>query len=274
MEDQRRGMGSDQKEIEPIKERPIKPEDLTVMVIRNVGKPHSFKISRRVILWTSLIFLAYMFVSLYTISHFFYMRHRYNIQSEKLEQLKKEHDENLTALTRTKEYVTGLEEYIKNAGVLKRDGNQSVKKEDATTKTVDVIAADSDKKNDDKQRPQMIVDIKDAIIKKEGSGISLDFKLVNTIPEENAIEGYLHIIAMDTKNNYPQEWGYPRDKIQDGFPVDFRLGQSFFIQRFKSYHRQFNVSSNSGLPKTIRVLVYDRSGELILKKEFEADNAS
>jgi len=267
-------MGSDQKEIEPIKERPIKPKELTVMVIRNVGKPHSFKISRRVILWTSLIFLAYMLVSLYTISHFFYMRHRYNIQSEKLEQLKKEHDENLTTLNRTKEYVTGLEEYIKNAGVLKRDGNQSVKKEETTTKTVDVIAADSGKKNDDKQRPLRIVDIKDVIIQKQGSGISLDFKLVNTTPEENAIEGYLHIIAMDTKNNYPQEWSYPHDDLQNGFPADFRLGQSFFIQRFKSCHHQFNMSSNSELPKTVRVLIYNRSGELILKKEFKVDNAS
>ena len=274
MEDQRRGMGSDQKEIEPIKERPINPRELTVMVIRSVGKIHSFKISRRIILWTSLIFLAYTLVSLYTLSNFFYLRSRYNVQSEKLEQLEKEHNENLKALNLTKEYVTGLEEYIKKAGDLKIEGNQSVQKDDSITKAIDIIKMDSDKKDEGKQRPQRTVDIKDPIIKKEGSGISVDITLVNTIPEENAIEGYLHIIAMDTKNNFLQEWSNPRDKLENGFPVDFRLGQSFFIQRFKSYHRQFNVSSNSGLPKAIRVLVYDRSGELILKKEFEVDNAS
>jgi flagellar basal body-associated protein FliL len=266
LEDYKREMDSDKKEIGPIKEKTINPRELTVMLIRSVGKPHSFKISRRIILWTSLIFLAYMLVSLYALSHFFYLQNRYNTQSEKFEQLKKEHDENLKALNLTKEYATGLEEYIKNI--------DKPKKEETTTKTVDVIKADSDKKDEVRQRPQRTVEIKDAIIHKEGSGMSVDFTLVNTIPEENAIEGYLHIIAMDAKNDYPQEWSYARDKIKDGFPVDFRLGQSFFIQRFKSYHRQFNVSSNSGLPKTIRVLVYDRSGELILKKEFEVDNAS
>ncbi len=215
-----------------------------------------------------------MLISLYALSHFFYLQNRYNTQSEKFEQLKKEHDENLKALNLTKEYATGLEEYIKNIDKPKREENHPVQKEETTTKTVDVIKADSDKKDEVRQRPQRTVEIKDAIIHKEGSGMSVDFTLVNTIPEENAIEGYLHIIAMDAKNDYPQEWGYARDKIKDGFPVDFRLGQSFFIQRFKSYHRQFNVSSNSGLPKAIRVLVYDRSGELILKKEFEVDNAS
>jgi len=267
-------MDSDQKEIEPIKERPINPRELTIMVIRSVGKIHSFKISHRVIQWTSLIFLIYILVSLYTISNFFYLHNRYNIQSEKLTQLEKEHDENLKALNLTKEYVTGLEAYIKKASDLNKDGIQSVQKEDSTTQAIDSVEADLDKKDAGKQSPQRTVDIKDAVIKKEGSGIGVDFKLVNPIPEENAIEGYLHVIAMDAKDYSPQEWGYARDKIQDGSPVDFRLGQSFFIQRFKSYHRQFNMSSNSGLPMAIRILVYTRSGELILKKEFEVDNAS
>ena len=267
-------MDNDQKEIGPIKEKPVYPKELTVMVIRSVGKPYSFKISHRIILWTSLIVIAYMLVSLYTLNRFFFLHRQYNIQSEKLEKLEKEHDNNLKTLNLTKEYVTGLEEYIKNSSDLKRVGNQSLQKEEPTAKAIDIIEADLYKKDRDEQKTLSIVDIKDFVIKKEGSAIVIDFRLVNAMQEQDALEGYLHIIAMDKKGNYLQEWSYPSDTLKDGFPVNFRLGQSFFIQRFKSYHRQFGMSLNSELPKAIRVLVYDRSGKIILKKEFDVDNES
>jgi hypothetical protein len=267
-------MDTNQKEIGPIKEKPAYAKELTVMVIRSVGKPYSFKISHRIILWTSLILIAYMLVSLYTLNRFFFLRRQYDIQSEKLEKLEKEHDDNLKELNLTKEYVTGLVEYIKTSGDLKRAESQSLQKQEPTGKAIDVIGADIHKKEQGEQKTQDLVDIKDVVIKKEGSAIVIDFRLVNAIQEKDAIEGYIHIIAMDKKGNYPQEWSYPRDTLKDGLPVDFRLGQSFFIQRFKSYHRQFSMSLNSGLPKAIRVLVYDRFGDLTLKKEFEVGNES
>jgi len=267
-------MDPDQKEIEPFKEKPVYPKELTVMVIRSVGKPYSIKISHRIILWTSLIVIAYMLISLYTINRFFFLHRQYNIQSEKLEKLEKEHDDNLKYLNLANEYITGLEEYINSSSDLKRAENQPFQKEEPTAKAIDIIEADLSKKDQEEKRAPSIVDIKDFVIKKEGSAIVIDFRLVNAIQEQDAIEGYLHIIAMDKKGNYPQEWSYPRDTLKDGLPVDFRLGQSFFIQRFKSYHRQFNTNLNSELPKAIRVLVYDRSGRIILKKEFNVDNGS
>ncbi|HJX34376.1 MAG TPA: hypothetical protein VJ373_04300 [Desulfatiglandales bacterium] len=267
-------MDYDQKEIAPVKEKPVYPKELTIMVIRSVGRPFSFKISHRIILWASLIVIAYILVSLYTLNRFVFLHRQYNIQSERLEKLEKEHDNSLKALNQTNEYVKGLEEYIKSSGGLKRAENQSLQKEELPAKAIDKTGTDFYKKDRDEQKTPSIVDIKDVVIKKEGSAIVLDFRLANATQEQYAIEGYLHIIAMDKKGNYPQEWSYPRDTLKDGFPVDFRLGQSFFIQRFKSYHRQFGMSSNSELPKAIRLLVYNRSGELILKKEFEVDNGS
>jgi len=267
-------MDSDQKEIGPIKEKPVYPKELTIMVIRSVGKPYSFKISHRIILWTSLIFIAYILVSIYTFNRFFFLHRQYNIQSEELEKLEKEHNDNLKELNQAKEYATGLEEYIKNSSDLKRAEDKSLQKEGPTVKAMDIARADLYKKDQGEQKTSNIVDIKDLVIKKEDSAIIMDFRLVNAIQEQDAIEGYLHIFAMDKKGNYPQEWSYPRDTLKDGFPVDFRLGQSFFIQRFKLYHRQFSMNLNSELPKAIRVLVYDRSGKLILKKEFEVGNES
>jgi hypothetical protein len=267
-------MDSDQKEIGHLKEKPVYPKELTVMVIRNVGKPYSFKISHRIILWTSLIFIVYMLVSLYTLNRFFFLHRQYNIQSEKLEKLEKEHNDSLKELNQAKEYVTGLEEYINKSSDLKRAEDESLKKEEPTAKATDITRADLYKKDQNERKIPSIVAIKDVVIKKGDSATVIDFRLVNAMQGQDAIEGYLHIIAMDKKGNYPQEWSFPRDTLKDGFPVDFRLGQSFFIQRFKSYHRQFSMNLNFELPKAIRVLVYDRSGKIILKKEFDADNES
>jgi len=134
------------------------------------------------------------------------------------------------------------------------------------------VGLDVDKEGGDKGDLPNSVDITDFVIKREDSGMNVDFRLVNTIEAENAVEGYMHIIAMDKGNKYPSGWNNARDELQNGLPVDFRSGQRFFIQRFKSYHRRFNMNSNSELPEAIRVLVYSQSGELLLKKEFEVDN--
>jgi len=265
LEDQRRGMDADQREDQPIREKSLNPKELTIMVIRSVGKMRSFKLSRRTVLWTSLFLLAYILISLYTINRFFDLRNRYNIQSERLERLEKDFNENMRLLTQTKNYVIGLEEYIKNTGNQQGEKPMSVQKTEEATEIVD---------RTDKKIPLNLVDIEDAVIQKEESGMSVDFKLVNTIQDASAIEGYIHIIAMDKKNDYPPEWNNNLDRLQDGYPVNFRSGQPFLIQRFRPYHRQFNINSNSDLPKTIRILVYNLSGDLILKKEFEVDNAS
>jgi hypothetical protein len=275
MEDQKRGMDSRQKQGSPLKERPVNPRQLTVIIMRSVGKMRSFNISRRALLWTSLFFLAYILVSLYTFNSFFNLRHRYEIQSNELQQLEEELNESETMLARTRNYVTGLEEYIENASKQEEKETTSVQNENqsrAIRGKTEVLNVDRD--GGDKGDLPSFVDVADFVIKREDSGMNVDFRLVNTIETENAVEGYIHIIAMDEGNEYPSEWNNARDKLQNGLPVDFRRGQPFFIQRFKSYHRQFNMNSNSELPGAIKVLVYNQSGELILKKEFEVDNES
>jgi hypothetical protein len=274
LEDQRREMDSNQEEVPAVRGSSLNPRELTVMVIRSVGKIHSFKVSRRIILWTSIFFLAYILTSLIIFNRFFDLRYRYNLQSEKLGSLESDLNKNGKSLLQTKQYVAGLEDYIKSLREQKGQQRVTAQKKKVGSVEVDRIAKDLDKGNEEKTGQFKVVDIQDIIIKKENSGMSVDFKLVNTRSEENAAEGYVHIIAMNQKNECPPEWNYPHDKLQDGIPVNFRRGQPFLIQRFKPYYRQFNMNPNSELPTAIKVLVYDRSGKLILKKEFEVSDAS
>ena len=82
---------------------------------------------------------------------------------------------------------------------------------------------------------------------------------------------------MNKEKACPPEWNSSYNKLADGFPVDFKHGQQFIIQRFRPYQRQYEKNPDSELPSYIRILVYDRSGQKILEKEFtitdETDNA-
>ena len=119
-----------------------------------------------------------------------------------------------------------------------------------------------------------MVDIKDMIIQKEGTRMTVDFKLVNTNPDETAVGGYIHMFAMGKSDDPPPECTFPRVRVKEGIPVNFRRGQLFDIQRFKPVHGKFNFPPNSEPPTAIRVLVYDQSGVLLLEREFEVSHVS
>ncbi|UCF56741.1 MAG: hypothetical protein JSW15_11835, partial [Deltaproteobacteria bacterium] len=139
------------------------------------------------------------------------------------------------------------------------------------------IASDPEglaKDRDDREEPAGVVDIKDMIIQKDGTRMTVDFKLVNMTPGETAVGGYIHMIAMGKNDDPPPEWTFPRVRVQEGIPVNFRRGQLFLIQWFKPVHGKFNFEPYSEPPTAIKVLVYDQSGVLLLEKEFEVSHVS
>ena len=266
-------MDSNQEEIPSVREKSLNPRHLTIMIIRSVGKMRSFKVSRRLIFWTSIFFLAYIIASLYIINSYFDLRHRYDIQSQKMEYLEKNLFKTDKILLQTNQHVAILEDYIQDVQEQRKVESQPNSIEEAK-EVVDRIKEDVYEGIDGKGKTAKVVEIEDMVIQKESNGMSVDFKLVNTKPGEDAMEGYIHIVAMNKENDSPPEWNHPKDKLEEGLPVNFRRGQPFLIQRFKPYHRTFNLSSDYEFPATIRVLVYDRSGTLLLEKKFEVSNVS
>ncbi|MFC1820420.1 hypothetical protein ACFLZG_04980 [Thermodesulfobacteriota bacterium] len=263
-----------QEEGPSVRGKSLNQRQLTVMFIRSVGKIRSFKVSRRIIFWSSLFFLAYILISLYIINNFIDLRYRYDIQSKKFGQMEGDLDKKEKKFIQTKQHVAILEDYIQNIHERRSQEVVPVKSENADAKIVDKIVEDVTDEIQEKEEPLTIVNIENLVIRKENSGMRVDFRLVNLKPGENAIEGYIHIIAMDKNNTSPPEWNYPNDKLKNGLPINFRRGQPFLIQRFKPYHRKFIFNSDSESPTAIKVLVYDRPGTLILKKEFEVSNVS
>ena len=97
----------------------------------------------------------------------------------------------------------------------------------------------------------------------------VSFKVVNLQPGDNPVGGYLHILASGKQSDAPKEWAYPQEKVVNGFPENYRKGLVFTIQRFKPIQGRFNLGQSSESPSSVRVLIYDQTGAIILQKDFE-----
>ncbi len=112
------------------------------------------------------------------------------------------------------------------------------------------------------------------MFRRVNSELILDFKMTNNLAEQNPAEGYVHIIVLDKDKECLSAWNQTESRLSNCYPADYRSGQQFLIQRFKTYQRRFKISPDSALPSFIRILVYDRSGKKILEKEFPVTNVS
>ena len=99
------------------------------------------------------------------------------------------------------------------------------------------------------------------------------FNLVNVHEDKKSVNGYVHMIAMNKESDPPQLWTYPKVALRNGIPIDYRRGQLFLIKRFKTIRGEYFFSSSKEFPSSMKVLVYDQSGKVILQKEFEVENA-
>ena len=119
-----------------------------------------------------------------------------------------------------------------------------------------------------------LVDVKDMVIQKEGSKVSANFKLVNIQPGEEAITGYVHTIAVSNQAGNLKVWAYPKVTLKNGVPLSYRRGQVFRIQRFRPFGAKFELSQDAAYPLSLKVLVYDQTGTIILRKFFEVSDVS
>ena len=282
-------MAPAESEIPPIKKKSRDEDRLTIMIMRSLGRVRSFKISPQIVFGATLFFILYISISVYIINNYIRLYRANRTQSTKIEQLEKEVIKGQKNLLRFRQQVTLLEDYIRHLEEPQnpQEEKPATRKEESTNEKSaprkieiireETVISDAERVTVDREeemRPIGAVDIKDMIIQKEGSRMSVEFKLVNINPGETAVGGYIHLIAMGTDPNPPPEWTFPRVQLEEGVPVNFRRGQLFLIQRFKPVHGKFYLTPHSETPKALKVLVYDQSGLLILEREFEVSHVS
>lgn len=247
---------------------------LTVMIVKSVGKVRSFKVSSRILLWSSLFFALYLIASVIIFNRYFDELRLKKHLSGQLERLAHGIEETKSALYRSQQDLALLQDYIHNLqGSKEKDAGLAGAEEAIQSKAPPIVESDSGEKVE-KKFQEILVEIKDLSVKKQGTKVTVSFALVNVHWDKMPISGYVHIIATNKESDPPQLWAFPKVALRNGIPINYRGGQAFKIKRFKTVRGRYFLNTTSEFPSSLKVLVYSQSGNLMLEREFQVNKAS
>jgi hypothetical protein len=273
LEDQKRDVAPRAIKDKTVKRKNSRASDLTVMIVANLGKVRSFKISRRLLIWSFLFFVFYLVLSIIIINDYFEKRWTNNALTEQIESLQYEIEGTKKELYISKQHLAILETQIHSQEIGTEEEVKPPVDTEAQEENTDLSSGESFSENVTEESGETTVDIEDLEIKKAKNKLTVFFNLVNVHEGHKSANGYVHIIALNKKSDPPQLWTYPKVALRNGIPIDYKRGQLFLIKHFKTIRGEYFFSSSAELPSSIKVLVYNQSGKLILQKEFEVENA-
>jgi hypothetical protein len=260
MENQERDMGPDSKGEKEIVRPPKNKERLTIIIFKKVGKARTIVISPHFILGVFLFFLFYIVATIYFtnkyLAYFYPIESIYpfkcigtdKVQADKIAELIRERIKTKKSLEKSKQHIALLEYLMED----KEQSPEPVSTSDYTESSSPIL-----------------VGIEELKVKRDRSTIDVTFRIVNKQSNEKSIGGYIFMLASIRDSDRSEVWVYPSSPLKDGLPINHRRGQRFFIQRFKSISSKYTLSRSTDKPLILEVLVYDRDGELILKKVVE-----
>ena len=257
------------KGVPPVRKKRTHERSFTIMVMGRVGKVRSFKISRRLFFWAALFFAAYVPLSVYLVNRYFELRNAAVAQRETIELLERDLLRSTNALSRSKEHIVFLEDYILQ---MEKPAEQAAEPAKSPDKRPEAVARKPAEATGQEQNEQT-VSIEDLVVEKQGGKLVVNFKLVNLLPGDASVGGYVYILAKTQGSPPRPEWTYPQAKLVNGIPENFKRGQLFLIQRFKPIQGKITVGSGQDAPTILEILVYDQTGNIMLHKDFEIDHA-
>lgn len=253
MENQERNMDPDREGEEEIKRSSKNKERLTIMIFRKVGKVRTLEISSRLIFLASLFLLICIVATIFFANKYlayFYIYKTDKMQADKIAELSRELIKTDKELERSEQEISFLNDYI-----IKEEKDKSPE----PTPTIDHTESSLPK----------IVDIDELKVKRDRSTISINFRILNRQLNKKPIGGYIFVLVNIKDSDSSGVWSYPSSELRDGLPIDYSKGQRFLIQRFKSISNKYPLTRSTDKPLILKILVYDRNGELILKKVLE-----
>lgn len=236
------------------RQRRSRASRLTVMIFGTAGRVFSFEISSVIFIGVLVFFLLYIIASLIVINDYFDKRHLAHTQGKELESLHRDMEETQKKLYQSRQRVILLRNFIANS---KSSGHEEPE-EEGTKRERRTAGAQA-----------KVVSLSNLELRKDRTKLRISFRISNEQNEENPVGGYIHVIAMDHMSNPSRLWTSPDIHLKDGRPVDYRKGQRFYIHRFKAIRAGIPLKAGGESPRCIKVLVYDRSGSLLLGRKFE-----
>jgi len=253
------------KGIPPAKRNSAGDHPLTVMVMGKVGKVRSFRLSRRLFVLALLFFAAYLPISAYLVNRYFDLSRANETQQGRIERLEQDLMLNSNALSRSREHILFLKDYISQ---MEKGKDRASPPSPSRAKKAEGVAATPSGATA-QENEEAIVSIEDLVMEKNADRLSIHFKIVKLLSGNNNIGGYVHMAAKGEGGSFRHEWTYPQTKWVYGFPEDFRKGQMFLIQRFKPMEGKLPLGEGEDAPTALEILVYNEEGGIMLQKEFQ-----
>ena len=229
--------------------------------MRSVGDVISFNIHPRVLLLAAIFLLIFLPGSIIVINDYFSQRDIYRKQAERLTQLEEKTSLAKITFENAQKQIAILQDYI-----LSLESPPALPSEETTSAEATMPGAAVET---EQTAGTEAVDLQEIMIRKEPDGLTVKFNLTKVSPGETPISGYIHLIAEDKDSDPPRRWTYPYEELEDGIPVNHRVGLSFRIQRFRPVSVKFELDPYRDRPSTLRILVYDQLGAQLLDKEFK-----
>lgn len=277
MEDQGRRVESPEKEPE-VRQKGAdgRTRRWTVMIMGRIGKVRSFKISPRLLFWSFLFLALYFTFSILVIHRWISLEKETRQHQTRMVELDSKLKETEKDLFRCRQDVAVLGNYIdsleegkdgavapKEAPDVGEEKTEEPPPEEATAEDLEPVVPLAG-----------IADVEDFEITREPGKVTVNFNLKNESQGEEPLSGYIHIIATGKFNGGSWWKIYPRGEMENDFPINYRAGQPFIIQRFKPVQGSFEYTPEQGAPDLIRVVAYDNNGNLIYDSSFEVDHES
>jgi cell division protein FtsB len=271
---------------ELLKQKTYTGNKFTLMLVGRLGKARSRQISFWPLVWIVASAGFYLLVSFFIICDYVHLRQQTHSQKVKISQLTLAADEKEKAIAELKQDNALLADYIqsqetgsqkienqlpliaaiKKAEIKPPAAPPPIKPEEQKPKTEPLPAAASAPATSKKE----LIDIQNLAVKKEGSLLNITLKIVKLNTSDNTmLNGYMYLIGLNRQTTPPRTWTYPYVKVVDELPENFSRGQRFGIQRFREIQCSLSISPGSPFPTTIKVLIYNAQGLLLINKEYE-----
>lgn len=236
------------------------------MVVRDVGKMRSFRISFWALALLGGFLAVFVFVSVTAINQYLALRPLNRDREDRIHELEQNLSSLEKELQRSRQYAVLLEEVIARREAVQHNDAGPEADESQEGRSTGQTAGSPGKRIGD------VVGVEDLTVTKQGTKLTVQFRLVKLSEGESPADGHVYIIAMNGSTQPPQFWTYPKVALREGVPVEYQRGEYFKIRRFKMIRGVYFLDTEAERPSSIKVIVYDTSGELMLEKEIEVDS--
>ncbi|MFZ0450918.1 MAG: hypothetical protein WAL98_16905 [Desulfatiglandaceae bacterium] len=265
--------------------------DLSIMIMKEIGKVRRFQISSRLLFWSSLFFASYIVVSIFAVNAYFEKRRENTSLEKKVTMAREAASDSKRELLRLQQHLAVLEDYIH---LIENPGDKTGRAKDpeasgkpqpaeapppsgtsAAHESLQIKAALSSPElvRAEREPAGKAVAIQDFAVNLENTRMTVSFKLVNTSLNQGSLRGYIHMITLDRNADPPLIRTFPHETLEKGIPVSYKRGQLFQIKHFMTIRGKFFLSGTKQSPSSLRVFIYDHEGLMLLDKAFDLNNA-